>query len=242
MADDMTEGSAGGPPAFPSASAPPPSSVPAPMPPPTPPPTPPSDPLVAQAPPPMPPPPPPPASYPAGASAPFPAPPFDGSSGLPYAMWGSRLGGYLIDLLIFLPVLIVLYFVFKNQHVLQVHLMMRSNGTHRREHFSLLSFILTSLMFIVYATVLCGGPRGQTVGMRLVGTRVVRESTNDVLGYGVALGRAVVEQIFRLLGILSILLGVVWLLDMLWPLWDKKKQTLHDKVVRTVVLRVSKDG
>jgi len=30
------------------------------------------------------------------------------------------------------------------------------------------------------------------------------------------------------------------LLDGLWPLWDKKRQTLHDKVVRTVVLRVQK--
>jgi uncharacterized RDD family membrane protein YckC len=181
-----------------------------------------------------PPPPPPPAS--------FPAPSFDAPSGVPYATWGTRLGGYLIDLLIFLPVLIVLYFVFKNMHVLQVHLMMRANGTHHRDHFSLLSFILTSVLFIVYSTLLCGGPRGQTVGMRVVGARVVRESTSDVLGYGMALGRAVVEQVFRLLGILFILLGVVWLLDMLWPLWDKKKQTLHDKVVHTVVLRVSKDG
>ncbi len=78
--------------------------------------------------------------------------------------------------------------------------------------------------------------------MRVVGARVVRESTNDVLGYGTALARAVVEQVFRLLGILFILLGLVWLLDMLWPLWDKKKQTLHDKVVHTIVLRVTRDG
>jgi uncharacterized RDD family membrane protein YckC len=30
----------------------------------------------------------------------------------------------------------------------------------------------------------------------------------------------------------------VWLLDMLFPLWDKQRQTLHDKIAKTVVLRV----
>ncbi len=64
---------------------------------------------------------------------------------MPYATWGTRLGGYLIDLLIFLPVLIVLYFAFRNMHVLQVHLNMKANGHRRRDHFSLLSFILTSV-------------------------------------------------------------------------------------------------
>jgi len=28
------------------------------------------------------------------------------------------------------------------------------------------------------------------------------------------------------------------ILDYLWPLWDRKKQALHDKVVGSVVVRV----
>jgi uncharacterized RDD family membrane protein YckC len=67
--------------------------------------------------------------------------------------------------------------------------------------------------------------------MIAVGVRVVRDDTHGVLGYGLALGRAVVEQVFRYT-------GVVWLLDMLFPLWDKKRQTLHDKIVKSVVIRV----
>jgi uncharacterized RDD family membrane protein YckC len=47
-----------------------------------------------------------------------------------------------------------------------------------------------------------------------------------------------VEEVFRLLGSATIILGVVWLLDMLFPLWDKQRQTLHDKIAKTVVLRV----
>jgi uncharacterized RDD family membrane protein YckC len=27
--------------------------------------------------------------------------------------------------------------------------------------------------------------------------------------------------------------------DILWPLWDRQKQTLHDKIAGTVVLRTS---
>ena len=140
--------------------------------------------------------------------------------------------------MIFLPVLVILLIAFRNMHVLQVHLMTRRNGHHTRQHFSLLSFILTAALFTVYSTILSGGPRGATVGMRAVSLRVVRESTNDVLGYGVALIRALVEQFLRLLGAISPLLGIIWLLDMLWPLWDKKRQTLHDKIAQTVVIRV----
>jgi uncharacterized RDD family membrane protein YckC len=136
------------------------------------------------------------------------------------------------------PVLIVLAIVLRHSHVLSVHFMLRTHGTRHRRTVSLLSFLLTGVAYLVYATILCGGPRGQTVGMMAVGIRVVRDGTNAIVGYGRAFGRALVEQVFRLLGSATIILGVIWLLDMLFPLWDKKRQTLHDKITGTVVLRV----
>ena len=63
-----------------------------------------------------------------------------------------------------------------------------------------------------------------------------------VLGYGRALARAVFEGVLRLINLLFFLLGLVWVLDMLFPLWDKKRQTLHDKVAGSVVLRVRPAG
>jgi uncharacterized RDD family membrane protein YckC len=33
--------------------------------------------------------------------------------------------------------------------------------------------------------------------------------------------------------------AVVQLLDLLWPLWDIKRQTLHDKAVNSVVIKNS---
>jgi uncharacterized RDD family membrane protein YckC len=147
------------------------------------------------------------------------------------------VGGYVIDFLIFLPVLVVLAFLFRHTHVLEVHVANRTKGARRR-NVSLLSPLIDAVLYLVYTTVMCGGKRGQTVGMMAVGVRVVREGTGEILGYGRALGRSVVEEVFRSLVALSVILGIVWLLDMLFPLWDNKRQTLHDKVAKTVVLRV----
>ncbi len=47
---------------------------------------------------------------------------------------------------------------------------------------------------------------------------------------------------FRLIDLFFFLLGLIWLLDMLFPLWDKKRQTLHDKVAGSVVLRLRPGG
>jgi uncharacterized RDD family membrane protein YckC len=226
---DETNGAEAGEPSYPGSTPPPayPGSAPAPPP----------------MPPPMPPPPPPtgPPSYPSMPSGgyPYPAPNAYGApSGPPLATWGIRLGGYLIDFVIFIPVLVVLAVLFRHTHALSIHFTTRSNGAHHRRTVSLLSFVIAGLAYLVYATILCGGQRGQTVGMMAVGVRVVRDGTHDIVGYGRAFGRALVEQVFRLLGSATIILGVVWLLDMLWPLWDKKRQTLHDKIAKTVVLRV----
>jgi uncharacterized RDD family membrane protein YckC len=191
-----------------------------------------------------PPPPPPPAAppafptqtqigYPSAASP-------EAASGVPYASWGIRVGGYLIDAVIFLVVLAIFALLFRHTHALDVHLMAR-RGTRRRS-FSTLPFLFTGLCYIAYGTLLCGSARGQTLGMMAVGVRAVRDESLGVLGYGRALARAVFEGVLRLINLLFLLLGLVWILDMLFPLWDKKRQTLHDKVAGSVVLRVRPAG
>jgi uncharacterized RDD family membrane protein YckC len=173
----------------------------------------------------------------------FPAPGnYDAPGGVPYAQWGTRLGGWLIDFVILAVPIIILSIAFRHTHVLQFHAMMaRQHGVHRRASFSGLALLLGAVISLAYCTILYGGPRGQTVGMMAVGVRVVRDGSLEPLGYGRALGRALVEQVFRAT-VLLLIFGLVWLLDMLWPLWDKKRQTLHDKVVGTVVIRVRNAG
>lgn len=170
-------------------------------------------------------------SPPPGAPAPW---------GASYATWGIRVGGYLIDFVIFLVVLALFYLLFRHSHSLDVHLMAR-RGTRRR-NISAVPFLITGVLWIAYGTFLCGSPRGQTVGMMAVGVRAVRDESLGELGYGRALGRALFEGVLRLLNLLFFLLGLVWVLDMLFPLWDKKRQTLHDKVAGSVVLRTRPAG
>ena len=107
----------------------------------------------------------------------------------------------------------------------------------RRRHVSALPFVITGVLYLVYGTLLCGSPRGQTVGMMAVGVRAVREAARGRWATGGPWPGAVVEGVLRLLDLFPSSSGLVWLLDMLFPLWDKKRQTLHDKVAGSVVLR-----
>ena len=72
------------------------------------------------------------------------------------------------------------------------------------------------------------GSTGQTPGDAVMSIRVVdfRDGTGAPIGYGRALGRA----------LMSIVSAVVLLLGYLWMLWDSEKQTWHDKVVGSVVV------
>ncbi len=82
------------------------------------------------------------------------------------------------------------------------------------------------LVFILYVRAL--GKTGQTWGRKIAGVKVVGEMTGQPIGIGKAIGR----QLFA--GIIS---GQVFYLGYLWMLWDDKKQTWHDKVVGSIVIK-----
>ena len=73
------------------------------------------------------------------------------------------------------------------------------------------------------------GRSGQTWGRRIVGIKVIGETTGEPIGFGRALGR----QLFA-----AFISGQIFYLGYLWMLWDDKKQTWHDKVVRSIVVKV----
>ena len=80
--------------------------------------------------------------------------------------------------------------------------------------------------------------RGQTPGKQIVGIRVIFDN-GESCGWGYTFLREFVLK-FLLLGLLSITtLGAARVVNYLWPLWDRAKmrQTLHDKLLGTVVVR-----
>ncbi len=94
----------------------------------------------------------------------------------------------------------------------------------------LLALVFWLLLPFVYFTVLHGRlGGGQTLGKRLVKIRV-QHAEGRTLDYGSAFGRYAMTFVFGLFTIPLIL-------DYLFPLWDSRKQSLHDKVVSSVVVR-----
>jgi uncharacterized RDD family membrane protein YckC len=85
----------------------------------------------------------------------------------------------------------------------------------------------SSTMSILYF-VLTEGLFGQTVGKRVVGIRVVRASDQTIPGILLAL----IRYIGRVISAFFLLLGYFWMI------WDRRRQTWHDKLSSCVVIRV----
>jgi len=77
-----------------------------------------------------------------------------------------------------------------------------------------------------YYTYFEGGTSGQTFGKKALGIRVIDLSGGGPIGYG----RGFIRWIGRIVSALPLLLGYFWML------WDKEKQTWHDKFAGSVVV------
>jgi len=87
---------------------------------------------------------------------------------------------------------------------------------------------LVAILVWVWNRVIQQGRTGQSFGKKLTGLKVVHQQTGQLIGMGANLGREVLAQIFNQL----------CFLNLLWPLWDEKQQTWHDKVVNDIVIRL----
>ena len=73
---------------------------------------------------------------------------------------------------------------------------------------------------------------GRTLGKRALGIRIRPLAADVPLAWGQVLARWGTFEVFSI-----ILGGVLLIIDLLWPLWDRPwRQALHDKAARTVVV------
>ncbi|MCS0604777.1 RDD family protein [Streptomyces sp. LP11] len=125
----------------------------------------------------------------------------------PYANWGQRFLGTLVDGLVFLvPYLLVMF----------------GKGTP--------ALVIVGALIIIGLAIwqlIMEGRTGQTLGKKAVGIRLVREIDGQPLGVGMAF----VRRIAHFLDSLACYIG--WL----WPAWDAKRQTFADKVCSSIVIR-----
>jgi len=127
------------------------------------------------------------------------------------ATYGLRLVGYLIDGLIVGVAFVVIA--------------VAAAGLD-----STLLTIVASFAGFLYAALLIGGWNGQTVGMKAMGIRCVNGADASKVEYSTSFLRAFIHAIFQII-------PIVVIVDLLWPLWDKRNQTLHDKVASTIVIK-----
>jgi uncharacterized RDD family membrane protein YckC len=92
-----------------------------------------------------------------------------------------------------------------------------------------LGTVLTIVIGIAYIGFFEGSASGQTVGKRVLGIRVIDYRTGGPIGYG----RGVLRYFARYISAIPCLLGYFWML------WDKERQTWHDKLISDVVVPTS---
>ena len=101
-------------------------------------------------------------------------------------------------------------------------------------------FIVATLVNFAYVVGFLKGFQA-TPGKMALGLQVRLRDRPGTLPWGTVLVRWLFQSGYNPLGLLPFvgaLTSVYWLLDNLWPLWDGKRQALHDKAARTNVVRL----
>jgi len=160
-----------------------------------------------------------------GASAPsgiHSAPP-----AMEYATWANRAIGYIIDSVLVGVVMAVLYAVLGGLLTAVAGL-----GGHGAAGsmccLAILLFPLATLLVGLYNRVYLVSQRGFSIGQGVVKVKVV-DANGRLLSQGTAFVRLLAQAGMGLVPFLP-------LLDLLWPLWDERRQTLHDKAVGCYVI------
>jgi len=144
----------------------------------------------------------------------------DPVTGAPLASWGRRAGGWFVDVLVYIGAWTAVFFwSFTTEDAVTGEI-------------SDAAAAVTSIVLFLGPTLyqwLMVGRWGQTLGKMAVGIRVLRSEDAVRVSYLRALGRAASVWVLGLL-VLPLLLAY------LWPLWDRRNQTLYDKMASTIVV------
>ena len=140
--------------------------------------------------------------------------PTAGVAGVAMADWWRRFAALVIDIA-----------------VLWIPLAFVTRGMDR-----IPGFFIGVAVGVTYFSLLNGGKRGQTLGKMVWEVRV-RDAAGGPLGVPKAAIRFLAPTLLLLIPILGLLL---WIADGLWPLWDGRRQAVHDKLAGSMVVRAAR--
>jgi uncharacterized RDD family membrane protein YckC len=146
------------------------------------------------------------------------APDYPTTTTVNYASWIQRVGAYVIDaLIVAVPSWI--------GSGINIAMMTDGKPSSGGTIISLI-FSLVGLALLVYNRWVQGGRTGQSWGKKVLGIRLVGEQTGQPIGVAMAFVR----------DLCHIVDALICYVGFLFPLWDAKRQTLADKIVKTLVV------
>ena len=147
-----------------------------------------------------------------------------GPMGMPLASWGKRALGGLLDFV--LPGFVISLLL---SIIFPADVTSTSGGIAVSQTNNLPSIIGSLLLYLALAFV--SQKTGQSWGRKVAKTQLVGED-----GQPIGLAKSFVRYLAHYIDSLICLIG--WL----FPLWDSKRQTIADKIMKTYVLDVSQSG
>ncbi|MCX6519681.1 MAG: RDD family protein [Actinobacteria bacterium] len=185
----------------------------------------------------MPPPPPPgavPPPPPPPGFQPYPATAYDASP--QYAGFGSRLIGNILDSLLYglllsalsIPGFVLLRMALDDCYTIDDELFCPDGALNGGALAGAIVLFLAAVAITAVLYLKALGGTGQTWGRKIAGVKVVSKESGAPIGIGRALGRYLFAAFIS---------SNVCLLGYLWMLWDKDKQTWHDKIVGSIVVK-----
>jgi uncharacterized RDD family membrane protein YckC len=99
-----------------------------------------------------------------------------------------------------------------------------------------IAIVITGLLALAYWIWNLGyrqGTTGSSIGKSIMKFKIVNEKTGQPVGFGMSFVREIIYWV-----VAGICAGIVWLIAVLFPLWDQKRQTLVDKILNHVALPI----
>lgn len=156
------------------------------------------------------------------------------------ASFGSRLIGYILDAILYgllasafiIPAAIFMVSAFEDcdRRTSDGTTSISCTGDQFKAglFFAGLAIGLAGIVVVAFLYLRALGRTGQTWGRGMAGVKVIGKDSGEPLGIGKAVLRQLVEAV----------VSGNCILGYLWMLWDKDKQTWHDKIVGSVVIKV----
>jgi uncharacterized RDD family membrane protein YckC len=156
-----------------------------------------------------------------------------------YAGWWIRVPAFVLDGIVVAAVAVAISSALGLHTPLDVIKLHTVNGQQRLVpigHKLVEYDLVKAAVGITYVAAFLSSAWQSTPFMRVWGLRVVRADDGGAVDLRRAALRAGAYEAMALLAAVAPILALVVIVDLLWPLWDARHQTLHDKLAGTVVV------